>query len=192
MIASLLNRLMLILLMSFSSILTLQANTVHQDDSSKNEQSLRHVSDQPQYEDESISYENTFFVDGNIFINDAFRIDEAGTYQGILTDMQFPNPLLQFGMTITSATRNYGSIFDAGSFLFDIKEPGTYYVNIFASSLMKRHDFGGVGLLGANVNLFSGINTSQLTAVPVPGALFLFSSALLSFSSFARRGRKTV
>ncbi len=179
---SILKRLTLVLLLSFSSILTLQASVTF---------TQEETPDYGQHDDSAGIYEQLFFVTDKLLVNDAFTIDEAGTYQGTLTDMAFPNPLLKLGMAITSATRNYGSIFGTGDFLFDVEDPGTYYVNIFASSSESDEDFGGMGLLGASVSQFSGIGGNQVSAVPVPGALFLFSSALLSFSSFVRRGGKS-
>ncbi len=182
MINSILKRLTLVVLLSFSRSLTLQASsTFTQGETPDDDQ-----------RDNSVSiYEQLFFVTDKLLVNDAFTIDEAGTYQGILTDMAFPNPLLKLGMAITSATRNYGSIFGTGDFLFDIENPGTYYVNIFASSSVGDEGFGSMGLLGASVSQFSEIGTNRVSAVPLPGALFLFSSALLSFSSFVRRGGKS-
>lgn len=148
--------------------------------------------------DSKVVYEKVELFRKKTWFTDSFYIDTAGTYQAILTDFEFPNPLKYSGLNITTATDSLGKLFGPGSFTFDA-EPGKYYVNFFAMAGngkgyrmpwerdMDMDDYGyrKHGYYGNKLGQY-GIEISMVSAVPVPAALWLFGSGLLGLIGMAR------
>ncbi len=127
-------------------------------------------------------YENVELVSGNNFLTDVFYIGAAGTYLATLTDLVFPTPLGELGMSVATPTRQLGMTLGAGSFLFDA-QPGDYYLSLFANT-NNRYSLGqyGVSITPAN----------SASPVPLPPAVLLFASGLLALVRLpGRRSRAT-
>lgn len=130
--------------------------------------------------DQSV-FEKVSFLTGSDYFTDKFTIDIAGTYQVTLTDFEFPAPLAESGLNVTSATESFGSLIGPGSFSFDA-QPGSYYLSFFATA----PDLGQYGIEIAQY----GIVVSQpgdVSAVPVPAAAWLFGSGLIGLAGVIRR-----
>ena len=90
----------------------------------------------PMDSDESstgVVFETVDLFKNRTYFTEAFHIDTAGTYQVILTDFEFPNPLKKSALNITTATESLGSLSGPGSFTFEA-DPGRYYVSFFAQA----------------------------------------------------------
>ncbi len=131
----------------------------------------------------AVVYEDVMFVEGRDYFSKPIEIETPGTYEAVLTDLEFPAPLETLGMAVSSATQTLGTLYDAGSLDFLAETAGTYYLSVFAETA-SWGDFGSLGLIGIKVSHLSGI---PLSAVPLPGAFWLFSSALGVLAGAARR-----
>ena len=119
----------------------------------------------------TVVYEEVELFDTQTVLNDTFTVIDAGTYIATLTDFEFPEPMDQSGMAVTTATELLGSLNAPGSFTFDAT-PGEYFVSFF-------------GEAGASTSyVMYGIEISQ---VPLPAAVWLFGSGLLGLIGIARR-----
>lgn len=130
--------------------------------------------------DDSV-YEKVSFLTGSGFFTDRFSIDTAGTYKVTLTDFEFPNPLAEAGLNITSATESFGSLISAGSFTFDA-DPGNYYLSFFGSA----PDLGQYGIEIAQFGIVIS-PPGEVSTVPVPAAAWLFGSGLIGLVGVIRR-----
>lgn len=129
---------------------------------------------------DGVVFEQVSFLTGNTMYTDRFQVDTAGTYKVTLTDFDFPNPLKMAGLNITTATQSLGSLLAPGSFTFDA-DPGSYFLSFFG----KADHLGQFGIEVAQYGiLVSDVNVS---AVPVPGAVWLFGSGLIGLSGVIRR-----
>ncbi len=131
--------------------------------------------------DDGVIFEKVSFLAGSGYFTDRFSIDSAGSYQVTLTDFSFPQPFVEMGLNITSATQSFGSVIGAGSFSFDA-DPGDYYLSFFG----EAPDLGQYGIEIAQY----GIQISQpgnVSAVPVPAAAWLFGSGLIGMTGILRR-----
>jgi hypothetical protein len=110
------------------------------------------------------------------FFTDMFEITDAGSYMATLTDFEFPVAMIDTGMNVTTATESLGSLLAPGSFTFDAA-PGEYFVSFFGfADTFTSTQLGQYG-----------IEISQVSAVPVPAAVWLFGSGLLGLIGVARR-----
>jgi hypothetical protein len=89
----------------------------------------------------------------------------------ILTDFEFPEPMAQSGMAVTTATELLGSLNAPGSFTFDAT-PGDYFVSFF-------------GEAGASTSY--GMYGIEISQVPLPAAVWLFGSGLIGLIGISRR-----
>ncbi len=151
----------------------------------------------------------TVFESSELFRNkthftESFLIETKGTYQAILTDFEFPSPLKESALNITTATETLLTLWGPGTMTFEA-DPGEYYLSFFAvagrghdkgphaeGNDWHEWDFGGhpphygYGNLGQY-----GIEISMTTsAVPLPAAVWLFSTGLLGITGAGWRRRK--
>lgn len=130
---------------------------------------------------DDVVFQRVSFLTGDGLFTDNFSIDTAGTYQVTLTDFAFPNPMLETGINITSATESFGSLIGPGSFAFDAA-PGDYYLSFFGKAT-------GLAQYGIEIAQY-GIQISQIgnaSAVPVPATAWLFSTGLVGLAGIMRR-----
>jgi hypothetical protein len=88
--------------------------------------------------DAYVVYEKVDIFKAQTSFTDEFYVDIAGTYKVTLTDFEFPKPMKESALNITTATDSLGSLFGPGSFSFDAN-PGSYYVSFFA---LAGHGYG--------------------------------------------------
>jgi len=119
----------------------------------------------------TVVYEKVELFDTQTVSNDTFTVIDAGIYSAILTDFEFPEPLAQSGMAVTTATELLGSLNAPGSFTFDAT-PGDYFVSFF-------------GEAGASTSY--GMYGIEISQVPLPAAVWLFGSGLLGLIGIAKR-----
>ena len=128
----------------------------------------------------TVVYDKVELFQTETYFTDTFEITEAGSYLAILTDFEFPVPMLATGMSVTTATESLGSLLAPGSFTFDIMPgdlPGDYFVSFFGFANVSAPELGQYG-----------IEISRVSAeVPVPAAVWLFGSGLIGFVGVARR-----
>lgn len=127
-----------------------------------------------------VIFEQVNFLTGAGYFTDKFTIDTAGAYRVTLTDFEFPNPLAEAGLNITSANESFGSLFGPGSFTFDA-DPGSYYLNFFG----KAPDLGQYGIEIAQFGIVIS-QPANLSAVPIPAAAWLFGSGLIGLAGVGR------
>jgi len=125
----------------------------------------------------SIVYDKVELFETQKVFTEEFEIFEAGVYQAILTDFEFPAPMVETGMDVTSATSTLGMLLAPGSFIFEATA-GTYNVSFFGFA-----DEFSSALPSTKLGLY-GIEISQ---IPVPPAVWLFCSGLLGLISISRR-----
>ena len=124
----------------------------------------------------TVVYDKVELFQAETFFTDTFEITEAGSYLAIPTDFEFPVPMLETGMSVTTATEFLGSLLAPGSFTFDAM-PGDYFVSFFGFADVSAPELGQYG-----------IEISKVSAeVPVPAAVWLFGSGLIGFVGVARR-----
>lgn len=128
-------------------------------------------------------YDKVELFQTETFFTDSFEISEAGAYKATLTDFNFPAPMSDTGMNVTTTTDSLGSLMAPGSFMFNAI-PGTYFVSFFGtadilSPAQLKRCFPPKSQLG-----MYGIDIS---AVPVPAAVWLFGSGLIGLAVVARR-----
>lgn len=123
-------------------------------------------------------YDQVEYFNGSYSSIMGFTVVTGGTYELTLTDLSFPDPLKDLGAAVSTSKDKLGQVFGSGSFLFDA-EPGiSYYLSVFADT-----KYCDLGMFGLNLHTYSGTPS----AVPVPGALWLFGSGLLGVAGFVRR-----
>ena len=100
----------------------------------------------------AIVYEKVDLFQGTTTFSDTFSIIDAGIYRAILTDFEFPEPMAQSGMAVTTSVDLLGSLNAPGSFTFDAT-PGEYFVSFFGDA-------------GATTG--SGMYGIEISQIPVP------------------------
>ena len=110
------------------------------------------------------------------FFTDSFEISDAGVYMATLTDFNFPVPMIDTGMNVTTTTDSLGSLMAPGSFMFNAT-PGTYFVSFFGTADVSTP--AQLGMYGIDIS-----------AIPVPAAVWLFGSGLIGLTVVARRKTK--
>ena len=119
----------------------------------------------------TVVYEEVELFDTQTVLNDTFTVIDDGTYRAVLTDFEFPEPMAQSGMAVTTATELLGSLNAPGSFTFEAT-PGEYFVSFF-------------GEAGASTSY--GMYGIEISQVPVPAAVWLLGSGLIGLVGVARR-----
>ena len=128
-------------------------------------------------------YEEVELFQTETFFTDSFDISEAGVYKATLTDFNFPAPMSDTGMNVTTTTDSLGSLMAPGSFTFDAT-PGTYFVSFFGfADILTPAQYRRCFLPKTQLGMY-GIDIS---AVPVPAAAWLFGSGLIGLAVVARR-----
>lgn len=128
----------------------------------------------------TVVYKDTGFIYGTTptYSSDPFTISDAGTYQAVLVDYDFPQPLGALGLSINDGGSNeVGHMTGGGSFNFDA-QPGTYVANLYGVG-------GGglqLGLYGLSVELIG-----SPSPVALPPTVILLASAVGVFGLVARR-----
>jgi hypothetical protein len=120
----------------------------------------------------TVVYDKVELFQTGVFFTDMFEITEAGSYKAILTDFEFPMPMVDTGMSVTTATDLMGSLLAPGSFNFDAT-PGKYFVSFYGFADSSATQLGQYGI--------------DISQVPVPPAGWLFGSGLLGVIGIARR-----
>ena len=122
--------------------------------------------------------ERVEFVNTSYTRIDKFTVAHGGRYELTLTDMLFPDALRKLGAAVTSADHKLVDVFGSGNALFDMA-PGMYYLSVYAKTFTNDEP----GLFGWS------LRPTETTAVPVPGALWLFGSGLIGIVGLLRRER---
>jgi hypothetical protein len=120
----------------------------------------------------TVVYDKVELFQTETFFTDTFEIFEAGIYTAILTDFEFPVPMIATGMSVTTATESLGSLLAPGSFNFNAT-PGDYFVSFFGFADLSAPQLGQYGI--------------EISQVPVPAAVWLFGSGLIGLVGVARR-----
>jgi len=131
----------------------------------------------PAHASASTVFETTGWIIGTQGLNFEFTADQPPyTYQATLADIS-QAPAFGFDflfLSITTSTQILGSITGPGSFMFPVESGKTYFANVFGT---------GGGDVGA------GLFGLEVTAVPIPGALWLLGSGLFGLACLRRRVR---
>lgn len=125
----------------------------------------------------SIVYDKVELFETQKIFTEEFEISEAGVYQAILTDFEFPVAMAATGMDVTTTTSTLGMLLAPGSFIFDAT-PGNYNVSFYGfadafSSALPSTKLGQYGI--------------EISKIPVPPAVWLFCSGLLGLITVSRR-----
>ena len=140
-------------------------------------------------------YDKVELFQTETFFTDSFDISEAGVYKATLTDFNFPAPMSNTGMNVTTTTDSLGSLMAPGSFMFNAT-PGTYFVSFFGTA-----GTADIFTPAQHEGCFSrkshhrcsppktqlGMYGIDISAVPVPAAAWLFGSGLIGLTVVARR-----
>ena len=140
-------------------------------------------------------YDKVELFQTETFFTDSFDISEAGVYTATLTDFNFPAPMNDTGMNVTTTTDSLGSLMAPGSFKFNAM-PGTYFVSFFGTAgtadIFSSTQFEGCFSEKSHHCCFPpktqlGMYGIDISAVPVPAAAWLFGSGLIGLTLVARR-----
>ena len=125
-------------------------------------------------------YDRVELFQTETFFTDEFSVlsAEPMTFRVTLTDFEFPAPMIETGVNLTTATESLGSLMAPGSFTFDYV-PGDRAIGEYSVSFYGFADASTSSQLGQY-----GIDISQ---VPVPAAAWLFGSGLIGLIGIARR-----
>jgi len=114
------------------------------------------------------------------FFTDSFSIGTAGVYHVVLTDFEFPIPLRELALNITTATDSIASQTGSGVFNFNA-DPGDYYASFYAIA----GESNAPAYCGQPLNLGQyGIEISQ---VPVPQTFWLLGTGGIALWIVGRR-----
>lgn len=125
-------------------------------------------------------------VQGTWAFNTTVNFDEPGAYKLTLTNFSFPTAFDAVGVMVSTAKQkvvdivsydNMGSI----SKLFNV-DGGAYYLSIFAVS-DRQWNLGSLGI---------AFETPSASEVPLPPALVLMMSGVMTLVAFARRKQQKV
>ena len=140
-------------------------------------------------------YDKVELFQTETFFTDSFDISEAGVYIATLTDFNFPVPMIDTGMNVTTTTDSLGSLMAPGSFKFNAM-PGTYFVSFFGTAgtadiFTPRQSKGCFSRKSHHrcspPKTQLGMYGIDISAVPVPAAAWLFGSGLIGLAVVARR-----
>ena len=122
----------------------------------------------------TVVYEKVELFQTETFFTDTFIVtDTSRPYIATLTDFEFPAPMMNTGMSVTTATDLLGSLLAPGSFQFNATTPGYYFVSFFGFADVSAPELGQYGI--------------EISQVPVPAAVWLFGSGLIGLVGIARR-----
>lgn len=122
----------------------------------------------------TVVYEEVELFQTETFFTDTFIItDTSRPYIATLTDFEFPVPMMNTGMSVTTATDLLGSLLAPGSFQFNATTPGNYFVSFFGFADVSAPGLGQYGI--------------EISQVPVPAAVWLFGSGLIGLIGISRR-----
>ena len=126
----------------------------------------------------TVVYEKVeLFLEESIF-TESFEITEAGSYLATLTDFEFTSAMQETGMNITTTSEMLGSLLAPGSFTFQAT-PGNYFLSFFGFADASSSTM--LGQYGIEVRM------TEMPAIPVPAAVWLFASGLLGLIGIAGR-----
>ena len=140
-------------------------------------------------------YDKVELFQTETFFTDSFEISDAGVYKATLTDFNFPAPMSDTGMNVTTTTDSLGSLMAPGSFMFNAT-PGTYFVSFFGTAgtadIFTPRQSEGCFSRKSHHRCFPpqtqlGMYGIDISAVPVPAAVWLFGSGLIGLTLVARR-----
>lgn len=125
----------------------------------------------------TVVYEDARLVSDNKthFFTEKFFIHEAGTYDLVLTDFEFPSAFTTLNLALTSSTEKLGSLFEAGHFTFNA-DRGRHYLGLIYQTDPNEK----IGMYGIK------ISKVDITAVPLPAAVWLLISGLMFLAIYKR------
>lgn len=124
----------------------------------------------------TVVLEETGFIFGLGGETFSFVADQTPlVYEVTLTDLEFPGPFDVLGVAITTSVESVTELLAPGTTMFDVDFGTTYFANV----LGRTDDDLGAGLFGINIS-----------AVPVPGAIWLLGSGLIGLVGLRRKFRK--
>lgn len=126
----------------------------------------------------TVAYQKVELFKGETFFTETFEIVDAGSYLATLTDFEFPTPLEETGMSITTTTEMLGNLVAPGSFTFEAT-PGEYFISFFGFADTTSSTM--LGQYGIDVSM------TEIPEIPVPAAVWLFGSGLIGLVGIARR-----
>ena len=135
-------------------------------------------------------YDKVELFQTETFFTDSFEISEAGAYKATLTDFNFPVPMIDIGMNVTTTTDSLGSHMAPGSFKFNAM-PGTYFVSFFGTAdIFTPTQLEGCFFRKSHHRCFPlktqlGMYGIDISAVPVPASVWLFGSGLNGLAAVA-------
>jgi hypothetical protein len=128
--------------------------------------------------EDTVALQTTQFVRQASLETSEFDVVKPGAYRVTLTDFVFPQGFDELSVQITDAAAAfYLAQIEAGlepSQVITIDQPGAYVASVFAS--LDSGGGPGYGLYGLRVQL-----------VPVPGAMWLFTSGIILLGGVWRR-----
>lgn len=137
-----------------------------------------------------VVYEDVGFMSTQNTSPERFSIATAGTYQVKLVDFSFPESFKSLELLIISASpaglHEVARLDSAGEAVFDATA-GIYYAALFG----EVNSALGLGLYGVQISEFSLTDTAP-APVPLPPALWLLGSVLMSLAAFYRQPQTAV
>ena len=120
-------------------------------------------------------YEKVELFQTETFFTDEFYVlsTETLTFRATLTDFEFPAPMIDTGMSVTTATDLLGKLDAPGSFTFDFVPGESYFVSFYGFADVSVPQLGQYGI--------------EISQVPVPAAAWLFCSGLIGLIGITRR-----
>lgn len=133
----------------------------------------------PAYTEGEVVFENVTFGFGESTDIRKLHLKEDGYYKISLNDFAFPDPFETLSLIVTSASKTYARLDSEGEMVFEALAG-----NLFFSSYYVNDD-KAPGLYGYELTYMG--QYSSPTAVPLPGAFWLFASGLAGLGIMRRR-----
>jgi len=113
----------------------------------------------------------------------AFQLDMPGTFEFALNDLGTEGGLIEpmsfLGVVLATSSEPVDFLLSPGTFRFDVPDtPQTFFATV-------------VGIPSAQAQLPFGLYGASVTFVPLPAAVLLFGSAILSLLGLSRLRRHT-
>jgi len=133
---------------------------------------------------DTVVYEDARLVSGDGatyigYFNQSLDLTQAGSYQAILSDFEFPARFGFLGLAISSSTEKMGEVWNSGSFNFNA-DAGKYFLGLF----YKTDETLNLGMYGVKLSYLGHPGAS---AVPLPAALWLMLTGLMAIAGYRRK-----
>ena len=130
----------------------------------------------------TVVYENAGLISGTPgqfgYENRILMLDEAGSYQAVLTDFEFPAAFRSLGLIISSSTEKMAEIWGSGEARFEA-EPGKYFLGLVYQTDKNIN----LGMYGVNL----GYLDTATSTVPLPASLWLLITGVMAIATYRRR-----